>query len=96
MLVRTSVREPSKSRSITSSKMGSRLLFTAVKLSTLRGCVAKEEAEQTLDVLLKRPVRRPLRKTRVLYVLLLVALLLVGTLENHESQICVDCYCSCC
>jgi len=76
--------------------MGSRLLFTAVKLSTLRGCVAKEEAEQTLDVLLKRPVRRPLRKTRVLYVLLLVALLLVGTLENHESQICVDCYCSCC
>jgi hypothetical protein len=60
VLVRTSVLEPSRSRSITSSKMGSRLLSTAAKLSALRDCVAKGEAEQALDVLLKKLVRRPL------------------------------------
>jgi len=96
VLVRTSVLEPSRSRSITSSKMGSRLLSTAAKLRALRDCVAKGEAEQTLDVLLKKLVRRPLWQTRVLYVPFSVALLLVGTPENHESQICVGGYCNCC
>jgi hypothetical protein len=50
----------------------------AVKLSTLRGCVAEEEVKLTLDVLLKGLVRRPLRRTRVPFVLLPVALLSVG------------------
>jgi hypothetical protein len=40
--------------------MGSRLLSTAAKLRALRDCVAKGEAEQTLDVLIKKLVRRPL------------------------------------
>jgi len=40
--------------------MGRGLVTTAVKLSTLWGCVAEGEAQLTLDVLLKRPVRRSL------------------------------------
>ena len=78
VLVRTSVRGPSRSRNITNSKMGSRMLSIAAKLSILRGCVTEEEAELTLDVLLKGPLRRPLQRTRVHSVMLSVALLLVS------------------
>ena len=48
-----------------------------MKLNALRCCVAKREAELTLDVFLKGLVRRPLRRTRVLSVLLPVTLLLL-------------------
>jgi len=58
--------------------MGSRLLSTAAKLKALRGGVVKGEATLTLNALLKGPVRRPLRRTIVPYILLPVALLPVG------------------
>jgi hypothetical protein len=40
--------------------MGRGLVTTAAKLSTLWGCVAEGEAQLTLDVLVKGPVRSPL------------------------------------
>ena len=60
MLVCTSIREPSRGRNRTNSKMGRGLVMTAAKLSTLRCCVIEGEAQLTLDMLLKRSVRRPL------------------------------------
>ena len=78
ILVRTNVREPSRSKNITNNKMGRRLLSFATKLSVLKGCMAEGEVELTFDVLLKGLVRRPLWRTRGPSVLLLVALLLVG------------------
>jgi len=78
MLIRTSVRKPSRSGNITNNKMGTRLLSTAAKLKALRGGVAKGEATLTLNALLKGPVRRPLRRTIVPYILLPIALLPVG------------------
>jgi len=78
ILVRTNVREPSRSRNITNNKMGRRLLSIATKLSVLSGFMAEGEVELTLDVLLKRLVRRPLWRTRWPFVLLPVALLSVS------------------
>ena len=63
VLVCTSVLEPSMSRGNTNNKIGKGLVTAAVKLNTLWGCVAEVEAELTLDVLLKWPVRRPLPRT---------------------------------
>ena len=70
MLVRTSIREPSRGRNRTNSKMGKGLVITAAKLSTLRCCVIEGEAQLTLDVLLKRSVRRPLSTSSRLSALL--------------------------
>jgi len=77
MLVRTSIREQISCRNRTNSKMSRGMVAATAKLSTLRGGVAEEEAELTLDSLLKRPVRRPLPKTSRPSCLLPVALLLV-------------------
>jgi hypothetical protein len=44
VLVRTSVQEPSRGKNRTKSKMGRGLVTTAVKLITLWGCMAEEEA----------------------------------------------------
>jgi len=51
VLVCTSVWELSRGKNNTNNKMGRGLLFTAVKLGTLKGCVAKGEVELTLDVI---------------------------------------------
>jgi hypothetical protein len=63
MLVHTSIREPSRGRNRANSKRSRGLVATAVKLSTLWGGMSKGEAHLTLDVLLKRSMRRPLPKT---------------------------------
>ena len=44
-------------REITNNKIGSRLLSMAAKLRALRGCMAKEEAELALDMILKGAIR---------------------------------------
>jgi hypothetical protein len=75
VLVRTSVLEPSMSRSSTNNKIGRGLVTAAVKLRTLWGCVAEVEVEVTLDVLLKWPVRRPLPRTNRPFGLLPMTLL---------------------
>jgi len=78
MLIHTSVQEPNRSINITNNKIGNRLLSIAVKLRALRGCVAEREVELTLDVLLKGSMRRSLRKAKVPFILLPVAVHLVG------------------
>jgi len=60
-------------------------LATTTKLGTSRGYVAGGEAQLTNDVLLKRPVRRPLPRTRGPSILLLVALLPVGGSRGMEA-----------
>jgi hypothetical protein len=85
VLVCTSVREPSRGRNSTNNKMGRGLLATTTELGTLRGCVAGGEAQLTYDVLLKRPVRRPLSRTRGPFILLPVALLPIGGSRGMEA-----------
>jgi hypothetical protein len=75
VLVRTSIQEPISCRNRTNSKMRRGLVAATVKLSTLGGGVAEEEAELTFDSLLKRLVRRPLPRTSRPSGLLLVTLL---------------------
>ena len=59
-MVRTDVWEPSRGRNQTNRKLDRGLMTTAAKLSTLWGCMAEEEVQLTLVVLLKRSVTRPL------------------------------------
>ena len=66
--------------------MGNRLLSIAVKLRALRGCVAEREVDLTLDVLLKGSMRRSLRRAKVPFILLPVAVHLVGVSRPLKSM----------
>jgi hypothetical protein len=68
------------------ANIGRWLLSTAAKLGMLKGCVAEGETKLTLDVMLKRPVRRPLFRIRGTPVLLLVALLPVSGSRGMKAM----------
>ena len=99
VLVRTGVWEPSRGRNRTNNKMGRGLVTTAAKLSTLQCCVDKEEAQLTLDVLLKRSVRRPLSTSNRPSGLLAMTMLPVHGgrgMRAMKNQTCHGCCTYCC
>jgi len=87
VLVRIGVWEQSAAKNVTNNKVGKGLLATTLKLCTMWSYVVKGEAQLTFDILLRKPVSRPLSRPRGASVLLLVALSLVGRSRGIEATV---------
>ena len=86
VLVCTSVLEPSRGRNVTNNKVGRGLLATTVKIYTLRSCVAEGEAQLTLGILLKGPIKGQLSRPRRAPILLQDTLPLVCKSKGMEAM----------